>query len=178
MGENESAILDAAEEMVREGGYNGFSFRSIADVVGIKSSSVHYYYRTKEDLGAAVAKYYTDRFISSLGEPSDLIAAQINPISKYVSAFRSALINDKRMCLCGMLGAEAGGLPEAVVRETRNFFIRNISWLTEVYSADHDEETARAKAIQALALLEGAMIASNVLDDITTFDQAASLLVS
>ncbi|MEM7678447.1 MAG: TetR/AcrR family transcriptional regulator, partial [Myxococcota bacterium] len=70
---NQDAILKAAEEMVRQGGYNAFSFRAIADVVGIKSSSVHYYFPTKEDLGVAVAKYYTHRFIESLGEPHALI---------------------------------------------------------------------------------------------------------
>jgi len=56
----EHAILEVAQEMVRQGGYNNFSFRNIATAVGIKSSSVHYHFSTKEDLGVAVAKYYTE----------------------------------------------------------------------------------------------------------------------
>ena len=57
MEKKEQAILKITEEMVRRGGYNGFSFREIAKQVGIKSSSVHYHFPTKEDLGVAVAKY-------------------------------------------------------------------------------------------------------------------------
>ncbi|MEL7371329.1 MAG: TetR/AcrR family transcriptional regulator [Myxococcota bacterium] len=175
---NESAILKAAEEMVRQGGYNAFSFRSIADAVGIKSSSVHYYFPTKEDLGVAVARYYTHRFIESLGDPQAIFDSGKNPIKAYVKAFRSALVNDRRMCLCGILGAEADGLPEPVVAETRVFFERNIEWLTIAYSAADKKRTAHKRAIQTLSLLEGAMLASNVLGDIKVFDQAAELILS
>ena len=54
------AIMDAAERRIRLGGFNGFSFREIAADVGIKSSSVHYHFPTKENLAAAVIHRYTD----------------------------------------------------------------------------------------------------------------------
>jgi TetR/AcrR family transcriptional repressor of nem operon len=61
MTEMRNAILDAAEARIRRGGYSGFSFREIAVDVGVKSSSVHYHFPTKEMLAAAVARRYTDR---------------------------------------------------------------------------------------------------------------------
>ena len=118
--DKELAILEATEEMVRQGGYHNFSFRNIATVVGIKSSSVHYHFATKEDLGAAVAKYYTEQFMSALGEVTGL--AGKNPILHYASLFRKALQHDKGMCLCGMLGAEMGALPDQVKLEVQVFF--------------------------------------------------------
>jgi len=119
----EHAILEVAQEMVRQGGYNNFSFRNIATAVGIKSSSVHYHFSTKEDLGVAVAKYYTDKFLTALGDPADIIAAKKNPVSSYINAFRSALEEDKGMCLCGILGAEAEILPARVTaRRNQTFF--------------------------------------------------------
>ena len=124
MEKKEQTILQVTEAMVRQGGYNAFSFRDIAQKVGIKSSSVHYYFPTKEDLGAAVAKYYTDKFITSLGSPIELLEQGKNPIEYYVDAIRHAVTKDKRMCLCGMLGAEANGLPQRVVAETQAFFTR------------------------------------------------------
>ena len=178
MENNEEAILRAAEIMVREGGYNAFSFRSIADEVGIKSSSVHYYFPTKEDLGAAVARQYTDRFIGALKDPSEYSSTKGQPVRDYVKAFRDALINDKQMCLCGMLGAEITGLPKAVGDETKAFFERNIEWLIQALrQGGEDRRSARKRAVQALSLLEGAMIASNVMGDIKVFDQAADLLL-
>ncbi len=177
--DKETAILKTAEEMVRQGGYNSFSFRSIASAVGIKSSSVHYHFATKEDLGVAVTKFYTDKFISALGSPKSLFENGKDPIVKYVSMFREALEEDKGMCMCGMLGAEADSLPESVVSEIRDFFRRNLLWLNEAYQVKGcNSSQAEAKALQAMAILEGAMIISNTHDDLAMFDLSTQLLVN
>lgn len=173
MENKEQEILEAAEKMVRQGGYNAFSFRDIAKEVGIKSSSVHYHFATKEDLGAAVAKYYTDKFLSSLGEPEEIIKANKNPIKLYTKAFKDALIKDKRICLCSLLGAEIDSLPPQVATQTREFFKRNIDWLTNAYTLLDEKKGAKNKAIKTLALLEGGMIISNVLEDIKIFNVIA-----
>lgn len=176
MGNKEQDILQAAERMARDSGYNAFSFRDIANEVGIKSASVHYRFLTKEDLGAAVAAYYTDKFLSALGEPEELVMAGKDPIKAYVKAFRDALVKDKRMCLCGLLGAEVNGLPPKVVAETRVFFERNLDWLTRAYTLHKGEKGAKDKAIQTLALLEGAMIVSNALGNTASFDAAVQII--
>ncbi len=177
MGEDrEQLILNVAEEMIRQGGYNSFSFRNIASAIGIKSSSVHYHYSTKEDLAVAVTKYYTDQFIGALGSPEDIVSSGKNPISQYVQAFRQALVKDKGMCLCGMLGAETDILPESVVAETRVFFQRNVEWLETAYRTSGEKDGAKEKAIQTVSLLEGAMITSNVMGDLSFFDAAVKLL--
>lgn len=174
MENKETQILEAAEKMVREGGYNAFSFREIATAVGIKSSSVHYHFPTKADLGAAVAAYYTDKLIDYLGAPEIIIQEGKDPIGIYIKVFREGLTKDKCMCLFGMLGAEIKGLPSEVSAQTKVFFERNIEWLTEAYTLKGSKEDARTKAIQTISLLEGAMIASNVMGDIEVFDQATA----
>jgi TetR/AcrR family transcriptional regulator, transcriptional repressor for nem operon len=60
------AIMDAAERRMQLGGFGGFSFRELATDVGIKSSSVHYHFPTKEALAAAVIRRWaeeTSKFI-------------------------------------------------------------------------------------------------------------------
>ncbi|MDF2795086.1 MAG: transcriptional regulator, TetR family [Pseudomonas orientalis] len=52
--------MTAARKMVQTRGYNGLSFRELAKEVGIKSASIHYHFPTKGDLGAALAKRYTE----------------------------------------------------------------------------------------------------------------------
>lgn len=170
MNKTELEILEAAENMVRDGGYNAFSFREIAKEVGIKSSSVHYHFPTKEDLGAAVAGHYTDKFFISLGNPEDIIANRKDPLTLYVNAFKTVLTKDKCMCLCGLLGAEINDLPPKVMQQTKIFFERNIDWLEEVFLKTHSKKNARKKAIQTLALLEGGMILGNVLENLETFN--------
>lgn len=176
MKHKEDKILQVAEAMVREGGYNNFSFRDIAKAVGIKSSSVHYHFPTKADLGAALARSYADKFMEQLGDPKQLILDGQDPIGKYVEAFRKALLKDRRMCLCGLLGAEIDGLPSEVVKETRAFFERNIEWLIKAYQLKGFKKQARSKAVQTLSILEGAMMISKVLGNAEAFEQSTKLL--
>ena len=178
MQDKKDAILKVTEQMIRDGGYNSFSFRKIADAVGIKSSSVHHHFASKEDLGVAVTKYYTDKFMAALGCVEDLSAQGLNPLETYVTVFRRALMADKKVCLCGMLGAENHVLPESVAHQVESFFQSNINWLSDAYHLLGESELAQQKAIQALSLLQGAMITSQVMGDISVFDSASAALIS
>ncbi|MEO9508060.1 MAG: TetR/AcrR family transcriptional regulator [Nonlabens ulvanivorans] len=172
----EDLILQTAENMIRESGYNSFSFRKVAEKVGIKSASVHYHFPTKGELAEAVTKRYTENFIQAIGQPQDLHASGKNPIDVYIAAFRGAIVADNGVCLGGMLGAEVGSLPDDVIKATRTFFLRNVEWLEEAYQCLNYKGDINAKAKQTVSLLEGAMIISNVMKDISYFDSSAELL--
>jgi len=178
LGERELAIISVAGEMVRQGGYNSFSFRNVAKVIGIKSSSIHYHFATKEDLGVAVAKTYREKFIDSLGNPKELLAQGKDPIENYVRIFHHAAKNGKGMCLFGVLGSESDVLPKRVLAETRRFFESNIDWLRGAYLSLGQRKNAHDKALQTLSMMEGAMITSHVMNDVEIFNSAVKLLSS
>lgn len=182
------ALIKAAQSKVREGGYNNFSFRELADEVGIKSASVHYHFPTKSDLGAELARRYTDDFLLALGDADALYQQGKDPIQSYVDMFRSALKHDKKMCLCGLLGAESDILPSKVKDETKRFFTLNLQWLTRAYyitlknklthsrTKEDNEQEAAALAARTLALLEGAILISNTMADDSLFEKAVAHL--
>lgn len=173
-------ILKQAELKVRQGGYNNFSFRELATDVGIKSASVHYYFPTKADLGAELAAQYTDTFLMGLGDPVHGGKDLVHPVLRYVEAFRNALTVDKKMCLCGLFGAEIAGLPDKVRLETEVFFKKNIDWLTSAFVAavGKSETDARKEAIKLVSLLEGAMLISNAMQDFELFDASVADIVA
>ena len=160
-------ILDAAEARARTGGYNGFSFREIADDVGVKSSSVHYHFPTKADLGAALARRYASRTADRLGDPDGLGAEAA--VARLTQLFRDALIRDDKMCLCGLFGAEWDSLPPEVAAATREFFELVLGYLSTAFGAGWAGEAPAA----VLARLEGALIISRTLGDATLFEVAA-----
>ncbi|WP_211198577.1 TetR/AcrR family transcriptional regulator [Ruegeria haliotis] len=173
MSETATRILDVAERMARQGGYNAFSFRDIAKEIGIKSASIHYHFPTKEDLGEALVSRYTDRFLDALGQvdgatPSELLA-------RYVAVYRKALIEQELMCLCGMFGAEIAKLPAPVSKRTRAFFERNLDWLESVFKAGNSSDPRR-RAGETIAWLEGAMILARSLNDMDLFDRITAEL--
>ena len=90
----------------------------------------------------------------------------------YRSAFRSEIERDGRMCLNGMLGAEAGGLPPEVVEEIKVFFRRCVGDLSSRIGGPD----AVARAFHVMAALEGGLILARAFGDITAFDQATASL--
>jgi TetR/AcrR family transcriptional regulator, transcriptional repressor for nem operon len=167
-------IMAIAKPMVQARGYNALSFRDVAREVGVKSASVHYHFPTKGDLGAALAGRYADEakaFFDGLSlEPS----AFDQTITAYTGVFRSALENDNRMCLCGIMAAEYDGLPAAVRTQIDRFTDVNVEWLAMILSRHKPKvktETIREQAVAAFAAIEGAQLVSRGQGDIKVFDR-------
>lgn len=169
-------ILEAAERRIRAGGYHAVSFRDIAGDVGIKSSSVHHHFPTKEDLGAAVARGYTDRVMATLGDPDDPNKTPGELIRRYMELFRGALVHDREMCLCGVLASETAALPPAVHAAAHDFFTRSIAWLESVLRRQRPyakPSEIRAETLKIAATLQGALLLRNALGSDETFETIA-----
>ena len=160
MKETATQILDAAEAMMRDGGYHAFSFREIATKLSIKSASVHYRFTTKEALGNAVTQRYTNNFLAALGEPQTHSDPIDHYIDHYIALFRQSLEADGRPCLCGILASESGRLPESMRDTLKEFNSKNLTWLEgslsnrQDWTNHHRQEMAHI----AFSALEGAMI--------------------
>lgn len=170
-------LLDAAERMTKSVGYQGLSFRDLAAAVGVRSASVHYHFPTKGDLGAAVARRYADRFLSHLKEIDARRLSRVDALAAYVALFRNTLMQDGRMCLCGMLAAETDVISQQTRAEVCRFVDANVDWVAGVLRgrAGAREAIASRRLAQALfAALEGAMLVSRVAGDIAVFDAIVS----
>lgn len=161
-------LLDAAERRARSGGYNGFSFRELAEDVGIKSASVHYHFPTKADLAEALVHRYTRQAEERLGNPEGL--SRPEAVARVGALFRDALVQDDRMCLCGLFGAERDVLPSPVAHATAEFF----RFLIDYLKGSHPDGPGGPHPASVLASMEGALILARTLRDPTIFDQAVS----
>jgi TetR/AcrR family transcriptional regulator, transcriptional repressor for nem operon len=161
------AIMDAAERRIRLGGFNGFSFREIAADVGIKSSSVHYHFPTKENLAAAVIHRYTDE-VAELIEQE--LAKDPDPIRVWTRAFRGTLHSAERMCPCTVLGAASLDLPREVAVEVKRFFQMCLEKLIAGGLPSNS-------AAEVLSTITGAMVVANALGDMTAYDRATRDLI-
>lgn len=157
-----AAIMDAAERRMRLGGFNGFSFREIAADVGVKSSSVHYHFPTKEDLAAAVIHRYTDEVAEIIERE---LKSELDPVKVWTKAFRGTLHSEERMCPCAVLGAGALDLPAVVATEVRRFFEMCLAKMAT-------EGLSRDRASEVLSTITGAMVVANALGDLRAYDRA------
>ncbi|MBY3037299.1 TetR/AcrR family transcriptional regulator [Rhizobium laguerreae] len=168
------AVMTAAKATVQSHGYNALSFRELAKEVGIKSASVHYHFPTKGDLGAALARRYTEEGAAFLAK---LLATSKDAtwcMDRYAEIFRSALANDNRMCLCGIMSAELDDLPAEVRIEVDKFAAMNADWLGKVLSRAKptaSEQDLREHAMAIFAAIEGAQLVARGCRDIGIYDR-------
>lgn len=165
-------ILAAARRTAQAHGYSGLNFRDLADEVGIKAASIHYYFPSKADLGAAVARRYWEDTAAELESMLVVNSDPIRCLHQYPGLFRKSLESENRMCLCSFMAAEYDDLPQEVKNEVHAFTDVNVAWLSKVLSAaavvSSNESEWRARAI--FAAIAGAQLVARSRSDISLYD--------
>ncbi|MFL6709399.1 MAG: TetR/AcrR family transcriptional regulator [Massilia sp.] len=167
-------VMMAARLMVQAQGYNALSFRDLAQAVGVKSSSIHYYFPTKGDLGVALARQYTEEFLTYLNGLPEQGMDWRACIAAYAEVFRNTLLRENRMCMAGVLAAERPGLAPEVQVEVERFTEQIVDWLAATLARGHPELDAadlRTRAYGVFSAIEGAQLVARGSDDVALFDR-------
>ncbi|GJG97936.1 TetR/AcrR family transcriptional regulator [Cupriavidus pauculus] len=121
-------LLEHASVLIRQRGYNGFSYRDLAELVGVKTSSIHYYFPAKDDLVLEVVRLYRERSHARLAA-IDTSLPLLAQAEQYVGPLRND-IELNQICLAGMLSAEVMALPDAIRKYLQEHFQANETWIT------------------------------------------------
>ncbi|MEM9407091.1 MAG: TetR/AcrR family transcriptional regulator [Acidobacteriota bacterium] len=162
-------ILEIAQRLIQQRGYNGFSFREVASEVGCTSASIHYHFPTKGDLARAVAARYREAFASRLNDLS-AVPETSERLYGFARLFLETLENDRRLCLCGILASESESLPPEVLAEAEAFFAETEAWLSKTLG-----DARPAKSF--LAAMEGALLVARARNRPREIDEVAAHLV-
>lgn len=169
--ETTTAILEAAECLVRTGGYGGLDHEEVARLAGCTVDQVRAMFPERADLGVAVARRYTDAVLASLGAPEDRSGSPVDRLQWLLRMLRRTLGDDGRMCPCGALAGEATSLPPAVAAEVRRYFDRIGGWIARLLGQGATNPEMKARALRVLATLQGALLMARIERDPTLFDQ-------
>ena len=176
-------ILDVAERLAQRRGFNGFSYADIAAELGVTKASLHYHFPGKADLGTALVARYAERFGAALADADQRLGDERDKLAAYAELY-AGVLRDERMCLCGMLAAEYETLPVRMQQAVARFFEDNERWLERVLEKGRDRGTlaftgpARDAALLLISGLEGAMLVSRSLGDVSRFEAAAQALLA
>ncbi|MEL6342717.1 MAG: TetR/AcrR family transcriptional regulator [Myxococcota bacterium] len=165
MANTKETIQDIATDLVQRTGLNSFSFRTLADQVGVKSSSVHYHFPSKGDLVRALIQTYTAHFRDKLDEITAQRSTLYDRLQGLIDIFEAVLLEEK-LCLCGALAAQVGALDEDSQALLRRYFSVAESWLVYALRAHADQlQTPMSPEDLAQVLmagLEGAVLIDRV----------------
>lgn len=167
---NKDRILDFAQTLVQTRGYNAMSYRDLADEIGIKTSSIHYYFPAKEDLAVALVHRYRAAFKGALATIDAETSDPSLRFKRFVDLFVGT-VRDGKICLCGMFASDLSTLSETVQEQIRGFFSENEDWLTQLLKGGREtgrftfNGSSQIKAEAIFSMLEGAMIAARLFND-------------
>lgn len=179
----QSEILDVAESLAQSVGYSAFSYRDLAEKVGIKTASIHYHFPTKADLCLAMIARHRERMQVAMAAVDASSRSARDKLARYVKLFQETINEGNRMCLCGMLASDLDSLPSSARDALRGAFDDHEAWLTKVLAEGRsagDLEFAGSPSSSArllLSSLEGALLVARTYADPKRFSATSRAIL-
>lgn len=169
-------ILRCARSLIVAGGYNGFSYADIAEVVGIRKASIHHHFPGKADLVRILVAQYREEAGAAIAELERRHPEPADQLRAY-AGYWAACIGDqtRTFCVCALLASEIPVLPPEIALEVRAYFRMFSAWLTSLMERGAEQGTlalsgsARSEAETFMATVHGAMLSARAYGDPAIF---------
>lgn len=149
-------IIQSADELIRDKGYNAFSFVDIANSVGIRKPSVHHHFPHKADLGVAVIEYHIQNL--ELIRESYQFKSPLQQLDRFLSIYKD-IKKQNQICIVGSLSTDYNTLEPQVQEKLKEFSDRMIEWVSrflkegKTESIFHFTQAPRTKAIMMISAM-------------------------
>ncbi len=177
-------VLDAAERVMAEHGFEAATIARVVQEAGIPLSSVYHYYGSNDGILLAVMERGAERFFADLphwhrrnGEPAEHLATIISPVARALERHPDFL--RLLIVFAAQPPAVAGDEIQAVVTRVRRLGLERLQeQLAIAFDEDPDSATITRLARFALAAIDGAFVASQAEPAATLADVLAPLPVA
>lgn len=177
-------ILHSARALIGAGGYNGFSYADIAEVVGIRKASIHHHFPGKADLVRTLVARYRQEAERGLAELERQVGDPVERLRAYLGYWSACIADGSApICICALLASELPALPEPVALEVRAHFRMLSAWLAACLAAGALEGRLRltgpaeAEAELFMATVHGAMLSARAYGEAGAFDRVTHPLL-
>lgn len=127
-------ILNLAEALLQDKGFNGFSYAHIASELGVKNAAIHYHFPTKEYLSIAVIQRYRERFKLWINNARIKDLAFEQKLDWFFSIYTDMRADQGKVCLVGSLEAEFNSIPAGLQTEVGALHKELLKWLETTLS--------------------------------------------
>jgi len=175
-------IIQRTNELLAIGGYNGFSYADLAELVQVRKASIHHHFPGKVDLVKATVTLHRDatrRGLQALDE------AYPDPFERLVaySRFWAECIEHASppICICALLAAELPAVPAEVAAEVKEHFADLNVWVAATMEEGLSQramrltDTPTTEAAIFVASIHGAMLSARAAGQPSIFRTIAKL---
>lgn len=148
-------IIQTADELIRDKGYNAISFVDIANIVGIRKPSVHHHFPHKADLGVAVIEFH----IAQLKQIRENYQSKTpeEQLDRFFAIYKD-IKKQNRICIVGSLSTDFNTLDPVVQEKLQEFSEHMIAWVSYFLKEGKSQGTFNFKQssrTKALMLISG-----------------------
>jgi len=165
-------ILACARKLIMAGGYNGFSYADIAEVVGIRKASIHHHFPSKADLVRTLVARYREETEAAIAALERQVQEPLELLRSYTGYWEACIADaSASFCVCALLACELPVLPQEIGLEVRAHFRSLSAWLTSVMERGARQGrlalagTPHAEAEAFMASVHGAMLSARAYGD-------------
>jgi AcrR family transcriptional regulator len=173
IGNTREQIMQRAEMLLLQKGFNGFSYRDISTPMGVKNAAIHYHFPTKSDLAKALVNQYHDTLRS---ETASFMAYGGPALPQIEGLFSFSLRQSNcgnSLCPVGALTVDYDDLPEEIRKATHDLHHDTVKWLVKVLETGREQDEfqfqgdAEPRALTIMAALQGARQIARIRGDQT-----------
>lgn len=164
-------IIYHSRRLFEKGGIRSFSYKDLSKLVGIKTSSIHYYFPSKQDLVHALVLDYREELMSKWNEIDKSGTDAKSKITSYLDDYAGYIKDTNYASFCTMLVSSFDNLNTEVKEEVARLFRDHINFLAgllrkgkEVKLVFFDEDPQQLAEL-IISLVEGASILSKATGD-------------
>ena len=162
---NRTRIIEAADQLFYKRGYNQTSFSDIADITGIPRGNFYYYFKTKDDILAAVVearvKHYHEALLecdNASEDPRERLLAFID----IIDSSEESVVDTG--CPIGSLCTELAKDTDALQSKSREVFELMRDWMSRQFG-EIGLVDAEHRAMDLLARIQGIAVMSCAFKD-------------
>ena len=175
-------IIQRTNELLASGGYNGFSYADIAELVDVRKASIHHHFPAKVDLVKATVAQHRQAMRRGLQLLKESIPDPYARLVAY-SRYWADCIQESNppICICALLAAELPSIPAEVADEVMGHFNDLQTWLAQTMTEGATKGVMRlveppaGEAAMFMAAIHGAMLSARATGNALLFWQIAKL---
>ena len=122
-------IIRLGDSLIREKGYNAFSFADISKQLNIKNASVHYHFPTKSALGLAIVQEHHNRLeqLKTKTESKD----PVEKLNAFLNIYAVAK-SENKICIVGSLATDFYTVEPEMQNELKKLADNILKWVMEI----------------------------------------------
>jgi TetR/AcrR family transcriptional repressor of nem operon len=152
--------LQLSDELIRERGFNAFSFHDLSKSLGIKTASIHYHFATKTALGVTLLKQHTEKVKALKEKVKD--KSPEKKLEVFLSIYSKIKAEDK-VCIVGSLATDLHSIDKKIAKEVKILAGEILQWVTEILEEGKKKKVfyfdlpSRTKALMVISTMLAAV---------------------